>query len=143
MSPHRIFTSPNRLMGTARQMVRGRASPSSHTKRPWTLPCPSPPYSSLWKLSASQRGSYLVSCTSYSHTAALFLKGFSNSLNYVCEYADIGFCMFYLPHAEYHKHVLRKSARIGFVMHFYEGETIYTQKLRWQELFHCPSFLLF
>lgn len=24
--------------------------------------------------------------------------------------------MFYLPHAEYHKHVLRKPARIGFVM---------------------------
>lgn len=40
----------------------------------------------------------------------------SNSLNYVCEYTDIVLCLFYLPHAGYYKHVLRKSAKFGFGM---------------------------
>ncbi|KTF75644.1 hypothetical protein cypCar_00035383 [Cyprinus carpio] len=44
-------------MDTARQTVTD--GPPSDTKHLWILPCPSPPYSSPWKLSASQRGSYL------------------------------------------------------------------------------------
>ncbi len=94
----------------------GQSKPTIRHQAPVDPPCPSPPYSSPWKRSASQRGSYLVS-----HIGQKLWMAWSCSIYPTVWITSVNvqtlcFCLFYLPHAGHYKHVLRKPARFWFGM---------------------------